>query len=151
MTLDAPALRHLAAIAHDAATRGKGGYPDASLTLLSKHLLDEADSLEQPTVPADSATNGPWRVSVERDRDGEYVQVMYRDRKLRAAAALECHPDELAPLADAIATLNAGQYEPSDAEIRAVVAAVYGPHEPREWERDNARDALVAAHQARTA
>ena len=45
----------------------------------------------------------------------------------------------------------ADSYEPSDAEIAAVVHAVSGPHEPAEWERDNAREALIAAHRARIA
>lgn len=41
--------------------------------------------------------------------------------------------------------------DPSDAELRAVVGAVYGPDEPEEWQLDNARDALLAAAEARRA
>lgn len=40
-------------------------------------------------------------------------------------------------------------YEPTSEELKAVTNAVYGPHEPAEWELENAREALIAANRAR--
>jgi hypothetical protein len=40
-------------------------------------------------------------------------------------------------------------YEPSEEELAAVVAEVYGPGTPEEWQLDNAKSALIAANKFR--
>lgn len=52
-------------------------------------------------------------------------------------------PAETIALQEFFAAHRAAQ-EPSEEHIRAVTHAVYGPHSPAQWERDNARDAITA-------